>query len=219
MDGEQEVGTEPEEAATNEEDVQDAPPAPGDESAADEALETITEAVADDLVGQAISNPQFADILNPMVIVTLCGIAIACIALTTATKHALMTLKEGGVKLLDNHWFQAVLQLAQPTMGGVMALAPGLLPFDRPLNVILGICAGFLSPMIYSTLLKRLFPGAVVASDSAKRTAIRMNGKGVTTGNGGAVAIEGGTSPDAPDVGASPEAADAEPTDPTRAEE
>jgi len=180
--------------------------APGatDQSDPGEALEAITEELADELVGQVISNPEFSDILTPMVLVTLCGIAIACIALTTAAKQALLILKEGGVKVLDNAWFQAVLQLAQPAMGGALALAPGLLPFDRPLNVILGVCAGFLSPLIYGTVLKRFFPGVVVAGDSAKRAAIRMNGSGATKGDGGNVSLRGGTSAEA----------DAEPTEP-----
>lgn len=132
-------------------------------------MDPTTEAAADKLVAAVISDPAMADFFDPMVIATLIGIALANIALVTSGKHALMILEEGGVKLMDNPWFKAALEFGQPVLGGSMACIPGLLPFEGALNVVLGICAGFLSPLIYRQVLAKWFPEAVVSGDSKKR--------------------------------------------------
>jgi hypothetical protein len=118
------------------------------------------------LVEAVISDPAMADLFDPMVIVTLIGIALVNIALITSGKHALMVLDQGGVRIMDNPWFKAGLEFVQPVLGGVMGCIPGLLP--------LGICAGFLSPFIYRQVLSRYFPEAVVSHDSDKRAQHRL---------------------------------------------
>lgn len=130
---------------------------------------TPAEAVAEQLVNAVISDPAMADFFDPMVIATLIGIALANIALITSGKHALMILKDGGVKIMDNPWFKAGMEFVQPVLGAAMACIPGLLPFEGALNVVLGICAGFLSPLIYRRVLVKWFPEAVVSGDSDKR--------------------------------------------------
>ncbi len=134
-----------------------------------------TNEVAEAVVEAVLTDTALMDVLDPMVILTLCGIAIACVALTTAGKQALLILQQGGVKVLDNAWFQAALEFIQPVMGGAAACIPGLLPFEPALNFVLGICAGFLSPAFYRHVLKRFFPDAVVSSESTRRAAIRAD--------------------------------------------
>ncbi len=124
---------------------------------------------ADALAQAVISDPAMAEILTPMVLATLAGIALANVALVTGLKNALMALKQGGVKVLDSAWTKASMELIQPVLGGGMAVIPGILPFETAFNVVLGICAGFLSPFIYRQVLSKWFPNAVVSGDSDRR--------------------------------------------------
>ena len=150
-------------------------------------MDPTTEGAAEQLVAKVISDPAMVDFFDPMVIAVLIGIALANIALVTSGKHALMILKDGGVKVMDSPWFKAALEFVQPVLGAGMACIPGLLPFESGLNVVLGICAGFLSPLIYRQVLAKWFPEAVVAGDSQKRERHRAP----ETGSGKAASVAG----------------------------
>jgi len=116
-------------------------------------------------------------VITPEVAITFALIALANIAIVTAFKHAIARLRTGGVKLLDNPWVGALMELGQPVLGLLLGLTPGVfIDYSPSVRMLLGVVAGFLSPVVYRLIAKRLLPDALTMhGESAVRQEARLD--------------------------------------------
>lgn len=115
-------------------------------------------------------DPSISDLLGMDTVLTISIIAMSNVAVITSVKQALKALGPKGVNIMNNGVYKACQEIAQPLLGGVVTLVPGILDtIPTAERVMVGIVAGFLSPMIYRTVLKRILPGVFLPQDHPSR--------------------------------------------------
>jgi hypothetical protein len=108
-----------------------------------------------------------SDLLLPFVLIALANNAV----LTTVKQAIAIMMKEGGAKL-NGGKVKAMLTLANPALGVICAVLPGVFPAELSTGVkaLVGIVAGLFSIPIYKYVLKRYFPSLMVSSEHPSRT-------------------------------------------------
>jgi hypothetical protein len=119
-----------------------------------------------------VTNDPFVltDLVSASFAISFASIALANLALVTAMKQAAVRLHKGGVRVLESPWVQAALELVQPLVGGLLGwYAPDAFPdFSRPMSAVLGVVAGFCSPLIYRRVVKQIAPDSVALPSDGK---------------------------------------------------
>lgn len=96
-------------------------------------------------------------------------ISLGFIAIITAFKKGLQAA--GTVRVLNGAWIGFFLEAGQPFLGGFLGILPGVFPETYSLSVrgLLGVVAGFLSPLVYKYILKRIAPEVAIGSEHPQR--------------------------------------------------
>lgn len=115
-------------------------------------------------------DPSISDLVGMDTIITVSVIAMSNVAVITSIKQALKALGPRGIMVMNNGVYKACQEIAQPLLGGVVTLIPGVLD-SIPVaeRVMVGVVAGFLSPVIYRTVLKKILPGVFLPQGHPSR--------------------------------------------------
>lgn len=82
---------------------------------------------------------------------------LAAILINATLIYVRRFVKDAKPALLNARWFKAILTLANPLLGLLIALVPDFVYGNRFIErAFVGVCAGFLSQFIYALFVKRL---------------------------------------------------------------
>ncbi len=115
---------------------------------------------------------ELSSILGPKAILPVLVIAFANVAVVTSIKQALNKSGDVGTRILNHPLWRFGIELLQPILGGLSAAVPGVFNDDllsKPMQVMIGVVAGFMSPMLYRRVLKQVMPDVVLPANHPDR--------------------------------------------------